>query len=76
MKRSGKCPKCESTDVIADVKAVDRGHYDSQHSIKLATYKTPDAFLFKGEQSSTVLSWVCRGCGYVELYADAPAQLG
>lgn len=75
MKRSGKCPKCGSTEIIADAKAVDRGDSHMTWELTVATYKKPGAFLFKGEQSSTVSAWVCGECGFVELYADEPKGL-
>ena len=75
MKRSGTCPKCESRDVIRDAMAIDRGENNFQSELTIATYRDPNAFLFKGKQTSTVSAWVCAACGYVEFYADDPASL-
>jgi predicted nucleic-acid-binding Zn-ribbon protein len=75
MKTSHHCPKCGSTDIIADAKAVDRGHCDSENELTVATFWRPEALLFKGEVTSTVSAWVCVGCGYVEFYADNPQLL-
>jgi predicted nucleic-acid-binding Zn-ribbon protein len=75
MKRTNKCPKCDSTDVIADAKAIDRSHHSNQTEFTVATFRKPDAVLFKGQQNSTVSAWVCAECGFVEFYADSPQSL-
>ena len=75
MKTSHHCPKCGSSDIIADAKAVDRGHFDNENELTVATFWRPEALLFKGEVTSTVSAWVCVGCGYVEFYADNPQLL-
>jgi predicted nucleic-acid-binding Zn-ribbon protein len=76
MKSSGECPKCSSRDLIKDAKAVDRGDYNSGHDLSVATYRNPDALIFKGKHESPLSAWVCRTCGFVELYADSPPALG
>jgi predicted nucleic-acid-binding Zn-ribbon protein len=75
MKRTNKCPKCGSTDVIADAKAIDRSYQSNQTELTVATYRKPEAIIFKGQQDTTVSAWVCAECGYVELYADSPKNL-
>ncbi len=75
MKRTNTCPKCGSRDVIADAKAIDRGHSDIPRELSVATFRRPEAFLFKGQLSTTVSAWVCAACGYVELYADSPESI-
>ena len=75
MKKSSQCPKCGSTEVVADAKVIDRGESHIQFDLRVATFTRPDALLFKGQQESKVSAWVCTACGYLELYADAPATL-
>ncbi len=75
MKQSGKCPKCGSHEVIAGAKAIDRAHGPTQKDFTVATFRTPEAFIFKGEQKSPVSAWVCGSCGFVELYAQFPDRL-
>ncbi|EDY18623.1 conserved hypothetical protein [Chthoniobacter flavus Ellin428] len=76
MKRTGKCPKCGSTNIEKDAKVIDRnGSYSSEYEMTIATYQKPRAILFKGERISTVSAWVCADCGYLELYADAPREI-
>lgn len=72
MKRTNKCPKCGSSDVIADAKAIDRGHYDGERELSVATFRKPEALVFKGQLTTPLSVWVCADCGYVEFYADSP----
>ena len=65
-------PKVRSSDVIADAKAVDRGHSNSQHEMSIATFRKPEALIFKEKQETTISAWVCAACGFVEFYADKP----
>lgn len=76
MKQSHQCPKCGSSDIVEDAKAIDRGHLNDQSpDLTVATFRTPSALLFKGKLTSTLSAWVCADCGYVEFYADSPQQL-
>ena len=75
MKRTNKCPKCGSHEVIADAKAVDRAHYNVQTELSVATFCEPDAVLFKGKLTTALSAWVCAECGYVEFYADSPQNI-
>ena len=75
MKRTGKCPKCGGDHIIADAKAIDRADHHTEKEMTLATFKQPEAILFKGKQTTSVSAWVCVGCGFVEFYADEPATL-
>ena len=78
MKRTNKCPKCGSSDVIPDVKAIDRtygGYGSTQTELTVATFRKPDAVILKGQQETTLSAWVCGECGFVEFYADSPKTL-
>ena len=75
MKRTQKCPKCGSTNIIADAKVIDRVHMNAETELSVATFRQPEAILFKGRMSTTLSAWVCGDCGYVELYADSPARI-
>lgn len=75
MKRTNKCPKCGSGDIIADAKALDRGHYNTPTDLSVATFRNPDARLFKGQQTTSLSAWVCADCGFVEFYADSPQSI-
>jgi predicted nucleic-acid-binding Zn-ribbon protein len=75
MKRTGKCPKCQSAAVITDAMVVDHAHLNTQREMTVATFRNPSALIFKGQVSSTVSAWVCAECGYLEFYADTPEKL-
>jgi predicted nucleic-acid-binding Zn-ribbon protein len=77
MKKTGKCPKCASAEIIADAHAVDRGdHHLAQWSdATVATFRDPNALIFRGKQVSTISAWVCAVCGFVEYYADYPENI-
>jgi len=72
MKRTNKCPKCDSSDVIADAKAIDRA---DNGALSVATFRKPGAVVFKGQLTTTLSAWVCADCGYLELYADDPKSI-
>ena len=75
MKRTNKCPKCGSSDIIVDAKAIDRSDYGVEAELSLATFRKPDAIMFKGKSTTTVSAYVCGDCGYVEFYADSPQDV-
>ena len=66
MKRSGKWPKCGSQEIIADAQALDRGEAKAKYELSVATFRKPDAVIFKQRQMRTVSAWVCAQCGRVE----------
>lgn len=72
MKQTRKCPKCGSSDIVADAKAIDRGDANAQYEMSVATFRKPEAMIFKEKQETTVSAWVCAVCGYIEFYADSP----
>ena len=43
--------------------------------MRVASFRDPKAFVFKGQQNSTVSAWVCTECGFMEFYADTPQAL-
>jgi len=69
MKQSHHCPKCHSSDIIGNVRPLDRTD-NGTHTTQLATYRNPDAFIFRGAQKTPILAWVCGECGFVEFYAE------
>ena len=75
MKQSHRCPKCHSTDLIAGVQPLDLGDHNAAHTAQLATYRKPEALVFKGRQSTSMTACVCAQCGYIEFYADDPKAL-
>lgn len=72
MKSTSKCPKCGSRDIIRDAKPIAGSDYGD---LLIATFRKPEAVLFKGLQTSKLSAWVCTDCGFLELYADDPKRL-
>jgi predicted nucleic-acid-binding Zn-ribbon protein len=72
MKQTGKCPKCESIEIITDAKVIDRGDNDLHREMSVATFQKSEALIFKGKEETTVSAWVCATCGYIDFYADHP----
>ena len=58
-----------------DAKAIDRSYQSNQTELTVATFRKPDAVIFKGQQETTLSAWVCADCGFVEFYADSPKTL-
>ena len=75
MKQTGKCPKCDETDIIADAHAVDHGHMNVPRDVSVATFRSPTAIVFKGRQQTSMSAWICVRCGYIEFYADSPDRI-
>jgi predicted nucleic-acid-binding Zn-ribbon protein len=75
VKKSGQCPKCESTNILHNVKAIDFGHYNAQQDLMVGVEGNPTARLFRQQHRSTLSAWVCGDCGYIEFYADDPRTL-
>ena len=75
MKKTGICPKCDSSNIIADAKVIDRGESHAQYQLTVATFRNPDAWIRKGQQSTKVSAWVCADCGFLEFYAKHPQDL-
>jgi predicted nucleic-acid-binding Zn-ribbon protein len=75
MKKTGKCPKCGGADIISDAKAIDRSHGGVELDMSVATFRRPDALIFKEKEMTTVSAWVCASCGFVEFYADDPRRI-
>jgi predicted nucleic-acid-binding Zn-ribbon protein len=74
MKKTGKCPKCESTDVMKAA-ALDFNDGVAHTNLTVATYRNPAAFVFTGEQRTILTACVCGQCGFTEFYADSPENL-
>ncbi len=66
MRQSGKCPKCGSEDIVANARQVIP--YNNW-PVEVAVYDKPEALVFMGEKERYTLgAWICKGCGYTELY--------
>jgi predicted nucleic-acid-binding Zn-ribbon protein len=66
MKNARKCPKCGSTDIIADARVIDRGDYNVPGNLSI---EVRDAHM--GRRAVPVSAYYCELCGYIEFYAAA-----
>lgn len=74
MRKTGKCPKCDGTNILANVMALEK--YDAYHGdTQLVVEGDPGAMLFKDAAYSPVRAWVCAVCGYTEWYTLDPKEL-
>jgi len=71
------CPKCQSTEIIPNVRILDRLNatdFDAQ-DLTAVVYDNPGAFIFKGKHKSSLDACVCGRCGYTEFFARNPEEL-
>jgi predicted nucleic-acid-binding Zn-ribbon protein len=69
MKKNQKCPKCASSDIAIGAEPTAGG----AHTVYLETYRRKLGGLVQPVEASTRLTtYVCRECGFVEIYADEP----
>ena len=76
--KDGKCPRCGSRQVMADVEVRDDGR-NSSHPLRVVVEEPepPKHGTIWIEEQSTgdVHAWICASCGYTELYTDNLAKL-
>jgi predicted nucleic-acid-binding Zn-ribbon protein len=70
MKKTGHCPKCNSTDVEVNARVLERGPAGLQRDLEAGTYKNPDALLLQGKSTFTISACICKSCGFTELYSS------
>lgn len=75
MKKTGCCPKCQSTEIAADAKVIDRGGDESEWDMHVAVFSKSKSTPFQGKHESSISAWICTSCGFMELYADKPGEL-
>jgi predicted nucleic-acid-binding Zn-ribbon protein len=75
MKRDNKCPNCECTEIIMDVKIVDRGDDDRHHELCLVVEGDPTAWIFKDNSYGVMRACICAECGFTEIYTTNVREL-
>ena len=74
--RTGACSKCGSSEVVRDVRIMDRGHGSADSgNLSAVVYGDPEAWMFKGKVRVELSACVCGHCGFTELYALDPAAM-
>jgi predicted nucleic-acid-binding Zn-ribbon protein len=74
MKQSGACPKCNSHNLIKNVRIPDNGY---RHFTVLAiSFIVEKMGWFSARSvSGEIRAWVCGHCGYTELYTENYKEL-
>ena len=76
MPKIDKCAKCGSTSIIRRALVVDKvSAAGAEQNFTVRVDADPGAVMFKKSVRSDVHAWICGECGYMELYADNPAEL-
>lgn len=65
-----KCLQCESTRIVTNARAVDRGEGNYKSDLKLEVYGNPDAWIFKDTHASPLKANVCADCGFVMFFVS------
>lgn len=74
--RTGTCSKCGSSEIVRDVRIMDRGHGSADSgNFSAVVYGNPEAWVFKGKVRVELSACVCGNCGFTELYAVDPAGM-
>ena len=76
MPKIDQCAKCGSNSIIRRAMAVDKvTATGAERNFTVRVDADPTATVFKKSTRSDVHAWICGQCGYMELYADNPAEL-
>ncbi len=76
--KNGRCPKCGSKEVMADVEVRDDGRSGS-HALRVVVIEPEpakhSAIWVQPQAEAEIHAWICGRCGYTELYANNLANL-
>ncbi len=76
--KDGKCPKCGSRDVMADVEVRDDGR-SSSHPLRVVVEEPEPpkhgVIWVQGQSTGDIHAWICARCGYTELYTNNLVEL-
>ena len=79
MLASQHCPKCQSEEIIENVRVVDRtleeGFGGTIHDLKVEVLTKPKAKILKGAVGVPLVARVCADCGFTELYVSDVEKL-
>lgn len=75
MKKTGKCPKCESRNLLGNVVITEVGQMNYTFFLRIRIPRRPKAIFFPKPVERPLLAWVCTDCGYTELYTHDPKAL-
>ncbi len=71
--KTGRCPKCGSKEVMANVEVRDDGR-SGNHPLRVVVIGPEPAkhaaIWVQPQAEAEIHAWICGHCGYTELYAD------
>jgi hypothetical protein len=70
-----RCIRCGSEEIIPRVRVLDRDEGGTHRDLQVEVQRRPNAMLFKRPERSKISARVCGGCGFTELYVEAPRAL-
>jgi len=71
--KKGRCPKCGSKEVMADVEVRDdsrSGHHPLRVVVVEPEPPKHGAIWVQGQSEGEIRAWICARCGYTELYTN------
>ena len=72
--KNGSCPKCGSTEIMANLTVRDKGHRNIQSPTRVTVDEPEpaekDLLWISDGASGQLRAWICSQCGYTELYTD------
>jgi predicted nucleic-acid-binding Zn-ribbon protein len=78
MRRTNICPKCQHNEVLF-LREVNDETEDTSERWRIARTKTKEKGTFRDKTVVTITglvqAYVCRRCGYTELYTKAPERI-
>jgi predicted nucleic-acid-binding Zn-ribbon protein len=75
MRQSGKCVKCECSEITQKAMLVSHDEGLTDRPVNLRIDGNPSATFFKHSARSVLRAYVCSKCGFTEFYADNPKEL-
>jgi hypothetical protein len=69
--KHGRCPKCESAEVVADVQICPPAEGELRAVIDTKTI----ALVIQGQEAQPVRAWICGSYGFTESYAKHPERI-
>jgi predicted nucleic-acid-binding Zn-ribbon protein len=74
MRQSGKCTKCEATQIIQHAMVADNSQ-GRETDLNVRVDAHPSALLFKLAKRSPLHAYICAVCGFTEFYVAEPQTL-
>ena len=71
--KQGKCPKCNSAEIMADITVRDVGNsgpYPLRAAIQEPEPPRHGPFWVPKEAKGDLRAWICSQCGYTEIYTN------